>query len=141
MAKKVLTTLKLQLRGGRATPAPPVGPALGQHEAKVGQFCTEFNDRTHGQVGEILPVKVTIYEDKSFSFIVGQPTTASLLKKAAEIRKGSGTPNTENVGFITQDQLEQIARIKMVDLNTSNLVAAMRTIAGTARSMGIEIRE
>jgi len=142
MARKtIVTVLKLQLRAGQATPAPPVGPALGQHHVNIGEFCHRFNHQTEGRYGEIVPVVVTIYEDKSFSFIVKQPTTVCLLKRAADIHKGSGQPKTEKVGFITSDQLNQIAEIKIVDLNASNLEAAARTIAGTARSMGIEIRE
>jgi len=141
MARKILIVLKLQLRGGHATPAPPAGPAIGQYGAKVGQFCQQFNHQTEKQDREMLPVVVTIYDDKSFSFVVKQPTTVCLLKNATEIDKGSGQPNTKNVGFITLDQLHKIARAKMVDLNTSNLEAAARTIAGTARSMGIEIRQ
>ncbi len=141
MVRKTLTVLKLQLCGNYATPAPPIGPALGQYRVNIGQFCQQFNRQTEEQVGEVLPVEVTIYDDKSFSFVVKQPTTVSLLKRAAEIHKGSGWPNTQKVGFITLDRLNEIARTKMVDLNTSNLEAAARTIAGTARSMGIEIRQ
>ncbi len=141
MDREVIVVLRLQLHGGCTTPAPPVGPELGQHGVNIGQFCQQFNHRTEEQAREILPVVVTIYSDKSFSFVVKQPTTVCLLKGAAEIDRGSGWPSTQKAGSITQDQLESIARTKMPDLNTSDLKAAIRMIAGTARSMGIEIRQ
>ncbi|KPJ54884.1 50S ribosomal protein L11 [Parcubacteria bacterium DG_72] len=140
MDREVVAVLRLQLYGGYATPAPPVGPALGQNGVDIGRFCMEFNRRTERQPGKMLPVAITIYKDRSFSFVVKQPTTVCLLKEAAEISKGSGRPNTSKAGFITQEQLNKIAEIKIADLNTSDLQAAARTIAGTARSMGIEIR-
>lgn len=139
MRREVVEVLKLRLHGGYATPAPPVGPALGQHGVNVGQFCYQFNERTRDIYGVEVSVVVTIYNDKSFSFVVKQPTTAFLLKEAAEIRKGSGQPNKESAGIITQDQLRRIAETKMPDLNTKSLDAAMSIIAGTARSMGIRI--
>ncbi len=141
MDRGIIAILRLRLYGGYATPAPPVGPALGQHGINLGQFCQQFNHQTEEQAMEMLPVVVTIYDDKSFSFVVKTPTTVYLLKRAAGISKGSERPSTQKAGSITQDQLENIARTKMPDLNTSDLGAAVRTVKGTARSMGIEIRQ
>lgn len=139
--KEVIAVVKLELCGGCATPAPPAGPALGQHGVAIGEFLKQFNYQTREQSGNILPVVVTIYKDKSFSFVVKTPKTTCLLKEAAGIAKGSGQPNTEKAGFITRAQLERIAEVKLPDLNTSNIEQAMKMIEGTARSMGIEIRE
>jgi len=139
MDKKVIAVLRLQLFGGSATPAPPVGPSLGQHEVNISRFCMEFNERTREQQGAKLPVVVTVYNDRSFGFVVKQPNTAYLLKEAAGISKGSGQPSRDVAGSITRDQLRRIAETKMPDLNTPNLEAAERIIAGTARSMGIEV--
>lgn len=139
MAKKVNAYVKLQLPAGQATPAPPVGPALGQHGVNIMQFVKEFNAKTQDKVGMVIPVLITIYSDKSFSFILKTPPASVLLKKAANIEKGSSVPNRDKVGKITRKQLEEIAALKMPDLTASSLEAAMRTIAGTARNMGIEI--
>lgn len=138
--REVKTVLKLQLNGGYATPAPPVGPALGQHGVNIGQFVSQFNERTRESQGATVSVWVTVYEDKSFTFDVKKPTTAYLLKQAAEISRGSGRPNKEKAGSITQEQLTQIARDKISDLNTKDQKKAERMIAGTAQSMGIEIK-
>lgn len=141
MDKKVITVVKLELRGGHATPAPPVGPALGRHEVNIGQFCRQFNNQTEEKYGQALPVVVNIYSDKSFSFVVKQPTTTYLLKEAAGLYRGSGRPNAQKVGSVTQEELKRIAKIKMPDLNTQNLEDAMKMIQGTAKSMGIEITD
>ena len=138
MAKKVKAVLKLQLPAGKATPAPPVGPALGQHGVNIMAFCKEYNDRTGTQEGTVIPVELTIYEDRSFSFILKTPPTAELLAKALGIEGGSGSPSSNKVGRLPREKLEQIARVKMKDLNTSDLDKAVRIVAGTARSMGIE---
>lgn len=139
MAKKVLAVVKVQCPAGQATPAPPIGPALGQYGINIMEFCKAYNARTKDQVGTIIPAVVTIYHDRSFTFITRTPPTASLIKKAAGIVKGSPTPNKEKVGKISRSQLEEIAKIKMPDLNTKSLEAACRMIAGTARSMGVEV--
>jgi len=144
MAKKtkpVLAEVKLQLPGGKATPSPPVGPALGQHGVAIMDFCKAFNAKTQGDQGMIVPCVVTIYRDRSFSFISKTPPAAVLLKRAAGIAKGSGEPNRMRVGKVTAAQVEEIARIKMPDLNAVDIVAAKRIVEGTARSMGIEIQE
>jgi large subunit ribosomal protein L11 len=138
--KKVLAVAKLQLRAGQATPAPPVGTALGQHGVNIMEFCKAYNEATQHQMGQVIPVELTIYEDRSFSFITKQPPAAELLKQAAGIEKGSGEPNREKVGRVTADQVRQIAETKMKDLNAHDLDQAMRIIEGTARSMGIEVR-
>ena len=138
MAKKVKAVLKLQLPAGKATPAPPVGPALGQHGVNIMAFCKEYNDRTGTQEGTVIPVELTIYEDRSFSFILKTPPTAELLAKALGIEGGSGSPRSNKVGRLPREKLEQIAQVKMKDLNTSDLDKAVRIVAGTARSMGIE---
>jgi large subunit ribosomal protein L11 len=137
--KKVLAVAKLQLRAGQATPAPPVGTALGQHGVNIMEFCKAYNEATQHQMGQVIPVELTIYEDRSFSFITKQPPAAELLKEAAGVEKGSGEPNREKVGRVTQDQIRQIAETKMKDLNARDVEQAMRIIEGTARSMGIEV--
>ncbi len=141
MAKEEIAKIKLQCPGGRATPAPPVGPALGQHGVNIGQFITQFNERTRELNGTIVPIEITVYRDKSFDFIVKSPPAAVLLKQAAGIAQGSGTPNTETVGEVTADQVREIAERKMADLNAADVEGAMRIVAGTARSMGIAIKE
>lgn len=139
MAKKVQAVVKLQIPGGQATPAPPVGPALGQQGVNIMAFCKEFNAATKDQPGVIIPVVITIYADKSFKFITKTPPAAVLLKKAAGIATGSGKPNKEKVGKVTRQQVMEIARLKMKDLNANSEEAAFKIIAGTARSMGIDI--
>jgi len=140
MAKKIKTKIKLQIAGGQANPAPPVGPALGQHGLNIAGFCKEFNDRTKDKMGDIIPVEITVYEDRSYDFILKTPPAAELIKKAAGIKKGSGKPLTDKVGKITAAQLEEIAKTKMPDLNANDLEAAKKIIAGTARQMGVEIK-
>ncbi len=139
MAKKVIGQIKLQIPAGKATPAPPVGPALGQQGVNIMDFCKAFNARTQGEDGIIIPVVITVYADRSYSFITKTPPAAVLLKKAAGLAKGSGVPNREKVGTVTLAQVEQIAKTKLPDLNAANLEGAMKIIQGTARSMGIEI--
>ena len=139
MAKKVKTILKIQLPAGAASPAPPVGPALGQHGVNIMAFCKEYNDRTASQAGSIVPAEITIYEDRSFTFVTKAPPVADLLKKAAKIEKGSGTAGLNSVGSVTTDKVKEIAQIKMKDLNAINLEGAMRIVEGAARSMGIEV--
>jgi len=139
MAKEVVTKIKLQAPGGQATPAPPIGPALGQHGINIGQFVSQFNERTKNLNGTIVPVVITLYKDKSFTFEVKSPPAAVLLKQTAEIAKGSGIPNKEKVGKITKEQLRKIAETKFKDLNAYDLEQAEKIIEGTARSMGIEI--
>jgi len=141
MPKKVLTRIKLQIPAGQATPAPPVGPALGQHGVNIMEFCKAFNESTKGEEGMIIPVVITVYEDRSFTFITKSPPASILLKKAVGIAKASGEPNRNKIGKITRSQLKEIAQIKMKDLNAKDLEGAMRIIEGTARSMGIEIIE
>lgn len=141
MAKKVKTQIKLQIPAGAANPAPPIGPALGQHGLNIQDFCKQFNERTQEQRGNILPVVITVYEDRTFSFILKTPPAAELLKKAAGIQKGSGKPLTDKVGKITKTQLKEIAEKKMPDLNAHDVAAAMATIAGTARQMGLTIED
>jgi large subunit ribosomal protein L11 len=140
MAKKLKTQIKLQIPAGAANPAPPVGPALGQHGVQIQEFCKQFNDRTKDQRGDILPVVINVYEDRSFDFVVKTPPAAELLKKAANIKKGSGKPLTEKVGSVTKQQIREIAELKMPDLNANDVEAAMRIIEGTARQMGIEVK-
>jgi large subunit ribosomal protein L11 len=137
--KKVLAMVKLQIRAGQATPAPPVGTALGQHGVNIMEFCKAYNEATQHQMGQVIPVELTIYEDRTFTFITKQPPAAELLKQAAGIEKGSPEPNREKVATVTQDQVRQIAETKMKDLNAHDLDAAMRIVEGTARSMGIEV--
>ena len=139
MAKKVMGLIKLQLPAGQATPAPPVGPALGQHGVNIMEFVKAFNAVSQEKAGLILPVVITVYQDRSFTFIMKSPPAAVLIKKAAGIASGSGVPNKEKVGKITQDQIKDIVKQKMQDLNANTEEAAMRIIAGTARSMGIEV--
>ncbi len=139
MAKKVTGFIKLQIPAGQATPAPPVGPALGQHGVNIMEFCKTFNARTQGQQGLIIPVVITIYSDRSFTFVTKTPPAAVLLLKAAGIQKGSGVPNKNKVGKVTRKQVEEIAKTKMPDLNAASLEAAIKTVEGTARSMGIEV--
>lgn len=139
MAKKVLTTIKLQAPGGQASPAPPVGPALGQHGINIMEFVKAFNAQTSGDMGVTIPVVITVYEDRSFTFVTKTPPAAVLLKKAAGIEKGSGEPRRKMVGKVTREQVRDIAKLKMPDLAVNSLEAAERTIAGTARSIGLEI--
>jgi len=139
MAKKVMTQIKLQIPAGQANPSPPVGPALGQHGVNIMDFVKAFNAKTQDQMGMIIPVVITVYADRSFTFITKTPPASVLLKKAAKIEKGSGVPNRDKVGKVTRKQVEEIAKIKMPDLTASDLDAAVRTISGTARSMGIEV--
>lgn len=141
MAKKVIGLIKLQIPAGKATPAPPVGPALGQHGVNIMQFTKEFNAKTQDQVGFLIPVVITVYADRSFTFITKTPPAADLIKKAIKIESGSGVPNNTKVGKITQDQLREIATQKMEDLNAADVEAAIRMIAGTARSMGVTVVE
>ncbi|KOF57597.1 MULTISPECIES: 50S ribosomal protein L11 [Clostridium] len=141
MAKKVVGLIKLQLPAGKATPAPPVGPALGQHGVNIMAFCKEYNAKTANQAGLTIPVVITVYQDRSFSFILKTPPAAVLIKKALGINSGSGVPNKTKVGKLTKDQLKQIAETKMPDLNAASLEAAMNMIAGTARSMGVEVEK
>ena len=139
MAKKIAAMVKLQIQAGQANPSPPVGPALGQHGVNIMEFCKAFNARTQGQEGMITPALITIYSDRSFTFVTKTPPAPVLLKKAAKIVKGSGEPNRNKVGKVTKDQIREIAQLKMKDLNAVDLEGAIRTIEGTARSMGLEI--
>ena len=140
MAKKVIGFIKLHVAGGQANPAPPVGPALGQHGLNIMEFCKQFNSKTQQQPGVTIPVEITIYADRSFTFITKTPPASFLIKKAAGLQKASGEPNREKVGTVTRKQLEEIAETKMVDLNTTDLDAAVRMLSGTARSMGVEVQ-
>jgi len=140
MAKKIVGFIKLQLPGGQATPAPPVGPALGQHGLNIMDFCKAFNAKTQKQVGIIIPVVITVFADRTYSFITKTPPVSFLLRQAAGIAKGSGVPNRDKVGEVTREQIEEIAKTKMPDLNASSLEGAMNTVLGTARSMGIEVQ-
>ncbi|PJA81014.1 MAG: 50S ribosomal protein L11 [Nitrospirae bacterium CG_4_9_14_3_um_filter_51_5] len=139
MAKEVVSQIKLQIPAGKANPAPPVGPSLGQHGVNIMEFCKQFNARTQKQEGSIIPVVISVYKDRSFSFVTKTPPASDLLKKAAGIIKGSGIPHKNKVGAITLAQLEDIAKLKLEDLNASDVPAAMKVIAGTARSMGITV--
>ncbi len=141
MAKKVINVVKLQIPAGAATPAPPVGPALGQAGINIVGFTKDFNARTAKQKGMIIPVVITVYEDRSFEFVTKTPPAAILLKKAAKIKKASGEPNTKKVGKVTKDQVKKIAETKMKDLNAADTEAAVRMVEGTARSMGIEVKD
>lgn len=140
MAKKVKAIVKLQIPAGQANPAPPVGPALGQHGINIMGFCKEYNERTANQAGFVIPVEITVYEDRSFTFVTKTPPAADLLKKAAAIEKGSGDAVRTKVGQITRDKLREIAQMKAKDLNVNSIEAAMRIVEGTARSMGIEVK-
>ena len=139
MAKKVMVQIKLQVAAGKANPSPPIGPALGQHGVNIMDFCKAFNSRTTGDEGMIIPVVITVYQDRSFTFITKTPPASILLKKAAKIAKGSGDPKRTKIGNVTRQQVEEIANLKMVDLNANDLDAARRIIEGTARSMGIVV--
>ena len=141
MAQKVVGLIKLQIPAGKATPAPPVGPALGQHGVNIMAFTKEFNERTKNDIGLIIPVVITVYADRSFSFITKTPPAAVLLKKACNIKSGSGVPNKTKVATISKDKIREIAETKMPDLNAANIEAAMSMIAGTARSMGIKVED
>ena len=139
MAKKIVARVTLQITAGKATPAPPVGPALGQHGINIMEFCKTYNERTASQMGQVIPAVITVYEDRSFTFILKTPPASELIKKAAGIEKGSGEPNRKKVGKLTLDQVREIAKTKMTDLNANDIDAAMKIIAGTARQMGVEI--
>ncbi len=141
MAKKIVGLVKLALSAAKATPAPPVGPALGQYGANIVMFCKEYNSRTSSQSGLVIPAEITIYEDRSFSFILKTPPASVLLAKAAGLNKGSGSPNLQIVGYISKDQLKEIAVTKLPDLNTDNIEKAMRIVAGTAKNMGIKVND
>ena len=141
MAKKVTGIIKLQIPAGKATPAPPVGPALGQHAVNIMGFCKEFNEKTAKQAGLVIPVVITVYQDRSFTFITKTPPAAVLLKKAAGIDKASRQPNTEKVASVTKDQIREIAELKMPDLNAASIEAAMSMVEGTAKSMGITVKD
>ena len=139
MAKKIKTVVKLQIQAGKANPAPPVGPALGQHGINIGDFCSKFNDATKDKMGDIIPAEITIYEDRSFDFVLKTPPASDLLRKAAGVEKGAGNPLKDKVGKITSAKLREIAEKKMSDLNANDVEAAEKIIAGTARSMGVKI--
>lgn len=141
MAKKIKTKIKLQIVGGAATPAPPVGPALGQHGLNIQEFVVKFNAATQDRKGAVTPCEITVYEDRTFTFVLKTPPAAELLKKAAKVAKGSGKPNTVKVGKVTRAQCQEIAKKKMADLNTTDLEAATRLIMGTARQMGLDVVE
>ncbi|MDO9557765.1 MAG: 50S ribosomal protein L11 [Coriobacteriia bacterium] len=141
MAKKVVGFIKLQIPGGQANPAPPVGPALGQHQVNIMQFCQAFNAATQDKIGTIIPVEITVYEDRSIDFITKTPPAAVLLKQAAGIQSGSGTPNRTKVASVTRQQVREIAELKMPDLNANDIEAAMKIIEGTARSMGVTVED
>lgn len=140
MVKKIIGLVKLALNAGKATPAPPVGPALGQYGANIVMFCKEYNARTADNIGLVIPAEITIYEDRSFSFILKTPPASVLLAKAAGLSKGSGTPNSQVIGSISEEQLKEIASTKLPDLNTNNIIKAMKIVAGTAKNMGIQVR-
>lgn len=141
MAKKVVAMVKLQLPAGQATPSPPVGPALGQHGVNIMEFCKAYNERTKSQEGSVIPVIITIFSDRSFTFITKTPPMTYLLKKAVKLAKGANAPKKETVGTITKSQVQEIAQLKMVDLNAKDLAGAMRIVEGSAKSMGLEIAE
>jgi large subunit ribosomal protein L11 len=140
MAKQVQTVIKLQIPAGKANPAPPVGPALGQHGIPIQDFCTQFNNATRDQGDAIIPVEITVYDDRSFTFITKKPPASYLIKKEVGLKKGSGEPNTNKVGTITRAQLENVAEIKMEDLNANDMDAAVKILAGTAKQMGLEVK-
>jgi len=139
MAKKAQTIIKLQIKAGQANPAPPIGPALGQHGLNIQDFCTRFNDSTKEMGGDVIPVEISVYDDRSFDFILKTPPAAELLKKAAGVKKGAGNPLVDKVGKVTKDQVRQIAETKMQDLNANDVEVAMKIVEGTARSMGIKV--
>jgi large subunit ribosomal protein L11 len=139
MAKKIKTVIKLQIQAGKANPAPPVGPALGQHGLNIQEFCTKFNEATKDKMGDIIPAEITVFEDRTFSFVLKTPPASDLLRKAAKVEKGAGNPLKDKVGKISKAQLKEIAEKKMADLNANDVSAAEKIIAGTARSMGIKI--
>lgn len=141
MPKKIIANIKLQIPAGKANPAPPIGPALGQHGLPIAEFCQKFNEATKDKVGDIIPVEITVFEDRTYEFKLKTPPVSSLLKKMAGIEKGSGEPQKTKVGKVTEAQIEEIAKIKMEDLNTDDLEKAKKIIKGTARSMGIEVSE
>jgi large subunit ribosomal protein L11 len=140
MAKEIQAKIKLQIRGGQANPAPPVGPALGQAGLNIQEFCTKFNDASKDKMGELVPVEITVYKDRSYDFVMKEPPASELIKQAAKIKKGSGKALTEKIGKITKAQLKEIAEKKMPDLNANDIEAAMKIIEGTARQMGVEIK-
>jgi large subunit ribosomal protein L11 len=139
MAKKIKTVIKLQIQAGKANPAPPVGPALGQHGVNIQEFCTKFNEATKDKMGDIIPAEITVFEDRTFTFILKTPPASDLLRKAAKVEKGAGNPLKDKVGKISKAQLREIAEKKMADLNANDVEAAEKIIAGTARSMGVAI--
>ena len=139
MAKKIKTVIKLQIKAGQANPAPPVGPALGQHGLNIQEFCVKFNEATKDKMGQVIPAEITVYEDRSFDFVLKTPPAANLLKKAANIEKGAADPLKQKVGTVTKEQVREIAEMKMPDLNANDVEQAMKIIEGTARSMGIKI--
>lgn len=139
MAKKIRAYVKLQIPAGKATPAPPIGPALGQHGVAIMNFCKEYNERTQAQAGQVIPVVITVYEDRSFTFVTKTPPAADLLRQAAGIAKGAGNPKADRVGSVTPDQIREIAELKMRDLNAIDVDGAVKQVEGTARSMGIEV--
>jgi len=141
MAKKVKTIIKLQIRAGQANPSPPIGPALGQHGLNIQDFCTQFNEKTKDKMGDIIPVEINVYEDRTFDFILKTPPAAELLKKAAGVKKGAGNPLTDKIGKVTKSQIRDIAEKKMVDLNANDIKQAAKIIEGTACSMGIKVEE
>jgi len=141
MAKAIKTTIKLQIMGGAANPAPPVGPALGQHGLNIAEFCKKFNDATQDRRGQVVPVVITVYEDRTYTFILKTPPVPDLLKQAAKIQKGSGKPNTDKVGTVTREQVREIAQIKLPDTNAGSIEAAMRMVEGSAKQMGILIKD
>jgi len=140
MPKKLLTTIKLQLPAGQANPAPPVGPALGQHGLNIQEFCTKFNDASKDKMGDIVPIEISVYEDRTFDFIMKSSPASELIKKYAKIKKGAANPLTEKVGTITQEQVKEIAETKMQDLNANDIETAKKIIAGTAKQMGVQVK-
>lgn len=140
MAKKIITIIKLNITAGQANPAPPVGPALGQHGLNISEFCSKYNEKTRDKMGQLIPAEITVYNDRSYSFILKTPPASELIKKAANVKKGSGKALTEKIGSITKEQLKEIANVKLPDLNTDDVEQAMKIIAGTARQMGVEIK-
>lgn len=141
MAKKIKTIIKLQIQGGKANPAPPVGPALGQHGLNIQDFCTQFNEASKDKMGDVVPVEITVYEDRTFEFVMKTPPASELLKKSAKVGKGASNPLKDTVGTVTKEQIKQIAETKMPDLNANDIEGAMKIVEGTARSMGIKVSE